>query len=308
MFVSGEEVAGKLEVSRAAVSKACAALRKEGFDIESRTNHGYMLAASEDMLSEDTIKEAVTVDSDIEVFDTVTSTNDLAKTAELGPGAAPKVFIADKQTNGRGRLGRKFESPSGTGLYMSIAMRPEFDIKGSLFVTMAAAVGVARAIRKVTGAEAGIKWVNDLFIGGKKVCGILTEAASDLESGEITRLVIGIGVNCFPGSFPPEVSKIAGAIDQKRGAFSRSLLAAEIVNETLPIVLAPDTAEFLKEYRRLCILLGKDIKVHRDYSDAGEAATALEITDDGGLLVKYHSGEKAGMEEVLHTGEVSISI
>ena len=340
-FVSGEKVGEVLGVSRAAVSKACAALREDGYRIESKTNKGYMLARDNNVLTKDGISTFVEVPCSLEVFDVVTSTNEVAKTIALddfdrGSAASkvdfnrgsamdkddfdrgsaagtndkpiPKVIIADRQTAGKGRLGRRFESPAGTGLYMTIVFRPDFDIREALFVTMASAVGTCRAIEKVSGVHPGIKWVNDLYLDGKKICGILTEAQSDFETGNIDRLITGIGVNCFPGSFPPEVADIAGSVSDKAGAFSREKLAAEMINETLPLITAPDTDRFLAEYKRRCFMLGSTIKIHPNYNDEGTAAEALDIADDGGLIVKYLEGEKAGMEEVLHTGEISISI
>ena len=173
---------------------------------------------------------------------------------------------------------------------------------------MASAVGTARAIEKVTGLHAEIKWVNDLFLGRKKVCGILTEAQSDFETGTIDKLITGIGVNCFPGSFPPEIREIAGSLSDETGSFSRSRLAAEMINEILPLITAPATEEFLDEYRERCFILGQTIKVHTTYNDAGVSAEAAAISDDGGLVVKFLEGEKAGKEETLRTGEISISI
>ena len=210
---------------------------------------------------------------------------------------------------------------------MSFVFQPDFDIRRSLYVTMAAAVGTCRAIEKVTGKHVEIKWVNDLFLNGKKVCGILTEAQSDLESGRIERLITGIGVNCYPGSFPPEVSEIAGSLAESTSEFSREILAAAMINEVLPLITDPDTSRFLDEYRERCFILGREIKIHPSYDDAGIRARAIDISDDGGLIVEYLEdakasdlmgaagsaaeilrNAKAGAEDVLHTGEISISL
>ena len=305
-FVSGEQIGESLGVSRAAISKACAALRSEGYDIESKTNNGYMLEKHENLLTETEIAAYVDVPCSLKVYDEVTSTNDLAK-AEPAPDI-PAVYIANRQSAGRGRLGRRFESPAGTGLYMTFSFQPDFDIRKSLFVTMASAVGTARAIEKATGKKAEIKWVNDLFYNGKKICGILTEAQSDFETGKIDKLVTGIGVNCFPGSFPEEIKHIAGSLSDKAGEFSRSRLAAEMINEIIPLITKPDADAFMDEYRERCFILGSEIHVHSTYSDNGVRAEALSVADDGGLIVRHLEGEKAGTEETLHTGEISISI
>ena len=323
-YVSGEKVGELLGVSRTAVSKACAALRNDGYLIDSRTNKGYMLRGSGNLLTEDGISVFIRVPCDIEVFDVTDSTNEQAK--KRPAGKLPLVLIADKQTAGKGRLGRRFESPAGSGLYMTFAFRPDFDISNSLFVTMAVAVGTCRAIEKVTGRKAGIKWVNDLFTDGKKICGILTEAQSDFETGTIDKLITGIGVNCFPGSFPPEIAHIAGALAEEQGSFSREELAAEMINEILPLITAPVFDAFIDEYRDRCFILGSEIKIHPTYNDSGIRAKAVDIADDGGLVVEYLEDPKAadllgltgtaadifrkakaGAKEVLHTGEISVS-
>ena len=305
-FVSGEQIGESLGVTRAAISKACAALRSEGYDIESKTNLGYRLAENENLLTDTEISAYINVSCNIKVYDTVTSTNDLAK-SEPAP-SIPTVYIANRQSAGRGRLGRRFESPAGTGLYITFSIVPSFDITKSLFVTMASAVGTCRAIEKVTGKHVLIKWVNDLFYNDKKICGILTEAQSDFETGKIDKLVTGIGVNCFPGSFPPEVAHIAGSLSENAGAFSRSRLAGEMINEILPLITKPEVGAFMDEYRERCFITGREILVHSTYQDAGVRAEAISVSDDGGLVVRYLEGEKAGTEETLRTGEISISI
>lgn len=324
-FVSGEKIGETLGVSRTAISKACASLRKEGYIIESRTNKGYMLSEHGKLLTVTGTSAYLDVPCSLAVYDVVTSTNEVAKEAELGD--EPLVIIADRQTAGKGRLGRRFESPAGVGQYMSFVFRPDFDIRKSLYVTMAAAVGTCRAIENATGKHPGIKWVNDLYIGSKKVCGILTEALSDLETGNIDRLITGIGVNCYPGSFPSEIRNIAGCLAADSSEFAREVLAASIINEVLPLIEDPDPSKFMDEYRERCIVIGREIKIHPSYSDAGIRARATGITDDGGLVIEYledakasdilgASGTaadilrkaKAGTEDVLHTGEISISL
>lgn len=305
-FVSGEVIGNTLGVSRSAVSKACAALRDDGYDIVSRTNKGYMLCGLSNVLTEDGIMAHVNVPCQVKVYDVVDSTNEVAKTIECGD--VPVVILADRQTAGKGRLGRRFESPAGTGLYMTFVFRPKFDISKSLFVTMATAVGTCRAIEKATGKRSEIKWVNDLFYSGRKICGILTEAQSDFETGTIDRLITGVGVNCFSGSFPPEVAHIAGPLSEEAGSFSRERLAAEMINEILPLITKPDLSSFIDEYKDRCFILGRKIKIHPTYNDSGIMAEATGISGDGGLVVRYLEGEKAGIEDVLHTGEISISL
>lgn len=303
-YISGQKAADMLGISRAAVNKAATSLRKEGYPIFSRTGLGYSLRGKIDILSESSIGAGVKVPCRLHVYDTVDSTNDIAK--KLEPSGGMNVVIADAQTKGRGRLGRSFSSPSGTGLYMSFAIKPDFDLNESLYVTMAAAIAVCRAIETVSGKKPKIKWVNDLFLGNKKICGILTEGQTNFESGKIDKLIIGIGINCFPGSFPEEVAEIAGSVADEQFAFSRSALASEVINELSAILENFTDGRFLTEYRRRCFILGKNIRIHCSGSDAGIRARAIDIDRDGGLVVEYMEGPQMREIKTLTSGEVSV--
>jgi BirA family biotin operon repressor/biotin-[acetyl-CoA-carboxylase] ligase len=305
-YISGQDAGDKLNVTRNAVWKAVNSLREDGYKIESRSNLGYRLDQSTNALTYDGVEAFVNVPCKMQVLQTVTSTNDLVKQTQLSE--MPIVIIANRQTAGRGRLGRRFESPGGTGLYMSFGFKPKFDMEKAPMVTMAAAVATCRAMDRVCGIKTSIKWVNDIFYNGKKCCGILTEAQSDLENGRIDNLICGIGVNCFPGSFPPELEGVAGALSDEPGSFSRNELAAAMVNEFISILSDVQDGSFLDEYRERCFITGQLIRVHPNYNDKGTEARALEVEDDGGLLVVYTEGEKKGLQEVLHTGEISISL
>lgn len=304
IYLSGQKIGEELQVSRNAIWKAMQQLRAEGYHIESKPSVGYRLKSKSNMLTEDAIKGDLRYPCQLKIFDTVDSTNNVAK--ELPVTDTPIMVLTNKQTGGRGRLGRAFASPAGTGLYLTIALRPDFDLDKALYVTMAAAVAVCRAIETVTGLKVKIKWVNDLFYNNKKICGILTEAQTNFETGRIDSLIIGIGVNCFPGSFPEEISEVAGCLCQTKNAFSRGRLAAEIFNETMTILEDLQSKSFLREYRAKCFILGKDILVHPNLDDRAIRAKAIDIDDNGGLVVEYMEGRKARQMETLTTGEVSI--
>ena len=304
-FVSGQTIGELLGVSRNAIWKACAQLKKEGHRIESRTNSGYRLLVSSDVLDAEEIMAGVKVPCEIEIADTVTSTNDVMKSRSV-PDDRPLVLIAKEQSGGKGRLGRSFASPPGTGLYFTMGIKPKFDISKSLFVTMGAAVAVCRAIKTVCGKDAEIKWVNDIFLDGKKICGILTEAQTNFELGIIDTLIIGIGINCFPEKYPEEVAGVAGSIADEEGAFSRNDLAVALINELMRIMDEVETRSFFKEYKERCFILGSAVRVKKNYNDEGILADAIDITDDGALVVRYLEGEDRGMRAELRTGEVSI--
>lgn len=214
--ISGEEIASHAGISRNAVWKAVRELRKDGYDVSASTNRGYSLAES-DLLSAQAIRAHLPSDSaaantELIVYDTIDSTNKAAKELAISGAGHGTAVIADRQTAGRGRYSRSFYSPSGSGLYMSLILRPsllQFDDPTA--ITAFAAVAVSDAIQAVTGKQAGIKWVNDLFLNGKKVCGILTEAVTDFESGNIEWIVLGIGTN-VSGSVSPRNCAILQAL------------------------------------------------------------------------------------------------
>lgn len=306
--MSGQSIGDTLGISRAAVWKGITALRKDGYPIEAVTNKGYRLAGSEDYLSAEEISAMLDADgpkTDVRVFDSVESTNKTAKEAALSEPDQNMAFLANRQTAGRGRLGRSFYSPENTGLYMSLLFRPPFDLSHSVLITTAAAVAVARAIEALSPARLQIKWVNDIYYNEKKICGILTEAISDFETGHIGYVVLGIGVNCFDAAYPDELNGIAGSLG---GGFSRNQLAAEIINQWNRMVPTIQSRDFLEEYRNRSLVLGKEILVFPagDKTGDGILAQALSIDEDGGLMVRYLAGPCLGLTQTLSGGEVSI--
>ena len=236
----------------------------------------------------------------IEYLEEIDSTNtELKRRARLG---APSglVLVADGQTAGRGRMERSFLSPRGSGLYMSVLLRPVRLTEAGRMTTLTA-VAVARALTKV-GVDAGIKWVNDLIAGGKKICGILAEAGSF--EGE-PFAVIGIGVNLAHTAFPEALAAIATSVEDETGRVpDRNALAKSILEELATLDLQGEgNAAAMDEYRARCILLGKPIRV---FPFGGEPfdATALFVEDDGSLTVKP---ETSGSTPVrLSSAEVSV--
>ena len=214
--LSGEILAGELSCTRAAIWKAVKSLREMGYRIEAGPNRGYMLARDTDVLSAEGLRLYLEdPQTEIEIFEEVASTNQTAKElAVAGKAGHGSLVLARSQQAGRGRRGRSFFSPKDAGLYLSVIIKPESTLTESLLLTCAAAVAVCRAVKQVYGLELSIKWVNDLYYQGKKVCGILTEAVTDFESGSIEFAVIGIGLNLFQGKepLPLELREKAGVL------------------------------------------------------------------------------------------------
>lgn len=305
--LSGEMLAETFGVSRAAVHKAIKSLREEGYQIEAVTNKGYSLAPESDLLSAQGISAHLSdslKDLPFRVYKTVDSTNNVAKNLALEGAPHGTTVLAFHQSHGKGRLGRTFISPAGTGIYMSILLTPSIDMSQSVPITTAAAVAVARAIEKVCGTDASIKWVNDVYVNGKKVCGILTEAITNFETGQIQHLILGIGINCSIKGFPEELLEIAGALE---GDFSKNQLAAEVLNQLMPLMDRIEDRSFIEDYKKHSMVLGETIKVYKGgYSEQAQGRTArvLDIDENGGLMVLYSSGE----QETLSTGEISIRL
>ena len=309
-FISGEELSKNMEVSRTAVWKAIKTLREEGYPIEAVTNRGYKLAPDKWLITEDTLKLALPAkykNNRLYIYDTLDSTNIRAKQLALENAPHGTVVIARQQTAGRGRLGRSFFSPR-EGIYISIIVRPDFDLTKSVLVTSAASVAVAESIESICGMDAKIKWVNDIYADNKKVCGILTEGITDFETGQIESLVIGIGVNTTIKDFPEDLLDIAGAVE---GDYSKSSLAASIISRTLDLMDTIEDRSFISTYREKSLVIGKSVKVFKGVykslpEDELEArpARVLDIDENGCLVVLYPDGTR----ESLTSGEITVRL
>lgn len=304
-FISGETLAATLSVSRSAVWKAIRRLQEDGHEITAVPNRGYCLAPSSQVLSPQSIRPHLHDGSlSLLVYPEVSSTNTLAK--QMVEAGAPEgtVILAETQTAGRGRRDHSFHSPPEGGIYMSLILRPAFSARDSLCITTCAAVAVARAIEEVSGVEARIKWVNDVFCHGKKVCGISTEASIDLESGGLRYAVLGIGINVFPGDepFSPALSAVATTVFPARpqGADVRSRLVAGVLNYFWAEYPRLTEKHFFEAYRTRSFLLGQPINILRGRETI--PALALDLDRDFGLRVRLDDGT----EETLSSGEVSI--
>lgn len=234
----------------------------------------------------------------IEVFTILDSTNSTAKELSRNGALHGTLVIAEEQTAGRGRLGRSFYSPKGSGLYMSVILRPQKTAIDAQALTVTAAVAVSNAIEKLTGLSPSVKWVNDLYMNGRKICGILAEAVTDGGSGSMDCVILGIGVNCSTDNFPEDIRHKAGSLGVP---VCRNALAAEIMSNLLTMTEKDDFSKIIEEYRRRSVVIGKDISYMRDGIET--KAKALDISDSGNLIVRRSDGEL----ETLSFGEISIN-
>ena len=304
-YISGEELAEKFGVSRAAVWKAVAALRHEGYNITASTNKGYSLVQARDILTENGIVQNLRPDTKISrviCLDEIDSTNNAAKKLAVSGSPHGTLVAANHQTSGRGRHGHTFESPAGTGLYMSLILRPRIEAERFQMITVADAVAVCLAAEELCPdlkGKLGIKWVNDIFLRGRKIAGILTEAVSSFESGEIESVITGIGINITTHEFSEDVSRTAGAIfEGEEPAFRREELCARAADLIMDFAENLDNPAIIAAYRERSILTGENITYMKN--DVQCCGHVEGIDDAGGLMILNEAGEI----ETLRSGEV----
>lgn len=304
--ISGTTIAQQLEISRNAVWKAVKELEKEGYKITAGTNRGYCLSESNDILSVQGMLPHLAKDQNSEtifVYDKLESTNKTAKERALSGAAHGTVIIANQQASGKGRFDRVFHSPADSGIYLSIVIDPkELNFSSQTLITVFAALCVCEAIEAISDKSPQIKWVNDIFSEEEKVCGISTEASVDFESGSVSWLVIGIGVNFTTPdtAFPQDSRNVVGSLFEKDPPTNRNHLAAEIINRVLSPIQQASEAEMLDQYRQRMFLLGKEVVVSKG-SEQFEAL-AFDIDKSGQLVIKTSDGKL----QALSSGEISI--
>ena len=305
-YVSGQDLCDRLEVSRTAVWKVIRQLEQEGYGIDAVRNRGYRLASCPDRLTKEELDACIRgnwAGKTVYHYEETGSTNDRAK--ELAAAGCPHgtLVTAEEQTAGRGRRGRSWSSPSGTAVYMSLVLRPKLPPTSASMVTLVAELAVSAAVKKVTGAESRIKWPNDLVVGNKKICGILTEMSAELDC--IHYVVIGIGINTGQREFPEEISSTATSLFLETGKpVNRCRLVAAVMEELEgyyeSYCRAGDLSLLKEEYNRELAGAGGEVRV---LSPAGEyTGVSRGIDEEGRLLVDRADGTR----ECVVSGEVSV--
>lgn len=307
-FISGEAMSQKLGVSRAAVWKHIAQLREQGYEIDAVKNKGYALTSAPNILEKTRISQGLEgqwLGQEIVCLPSIDSTNTEVKRRAMSGGKQGLVITSEEQTAGRGRRGRSFHSPLGTGLYFSFLYRPDCDASALHDLTAWVAVAVAEGIEACCGLAPSIKWTNDLLLNGKKISGILTEISLESESSFVEYVVVGIGINVNhqEGDFPPELGEFTSSIAMETGkTICRNQLCQDILLalNSMFSQLPQEKTKYLAAYRQRCITLGKEVQVLR--GEARKEGKALDIDEEFRLLVEYPDGTK----ESLGTGEVSV--
>lgn len=306
-YLSGQRISAQLGVSRAAVWKAVEALRKDGYGIDSRSNCGYRLVRVPDVMTQEALSDIGTrqVGRRVLYYDSLDSTNNEIKRLSIDQVENGLAVIADCQTGGRGRRGRSFLSPAGKGLYLSVLMQPRCSVEELSMLTAWSAVALCSAVERACGVRPGIKWPNDLVMQNRKLCGVLTELEVEAETGLPRYVIVGIGTNVLQteADFGPEVAPIAISLEQALGqAPARTVLAKEILRamDDLYRDFPQEKAQYLEQYRRDCLTLGRPVTVLRPSGARNGFATG--INEDFSLTVRWEDGT----EEALSAGEVSV--
>lgn len=304
-YVSGQELCNKFGVSRTAVWKAINQLKENGYEIEAVQNKGYHLLSAPDIMDKtelESIHATEWAGCEIYYFGSIDSTNTKAK--ELAEEGHPSgmLVVADRQTAGKGRRGRSWESPSGIGIFMTLMLKPEINPNHASMLTLVAAMATTRAIRRVTGVPAMIKWPNDIVMNGKKVCGILTEMSAQFDY--INHIVIGIGINVHNEDFPEEIAQTASSIYLESGQHIHRASLIEAFLEEFEDVYAEylkteDMEGLMKEYDAMLVNRGRQVRV-LDPKEPFEGK-AMGITKKGELIVDTWESRK-----LVSSGEVSV--
>lgn len=305
-YISGQELCERFQVSRTAVWKVVRQLEAEGYEIEAVRNRGYRLKTAGDILSRAEILSSIRgswAGREILYLDEVDSTNTAAKKAAENGAAHGTLVVSERQTGGKGRRGRVWDSPRGTGIFMTLILRPEMAPVHASMLTLVAALAVAGGIKECTGTSSLIKWPNDIVMGGKKVCGILTEMSADPDC--INYVAVGIGINVNREEFPEEIREVAASIFTETGKKTkRSLLISAVMaafERYYEIFMkTADMSGLLEEYNGKLANCGRTVRV---LDPAGEySGTAIGIDREGELLVEM--GDRT-VRRVL-SGEVSV--
>ena len=292
-YISGEELSKNFGVSRTAIWKHIAELRGDGYNIESSSKKGYKLAGIPDLLDgrELVIPDGQLMGSKIVHFDEIDSTNNYAKKIANEGCRHGTIVIAEKQTLGRGRIGREWKSSNSEGLWFTIVLRPDLEPEDVQIVTIAASVAVVEGISESQGIVCGIKWPNDIILGDRKLAGILTELSA--EPGHVNYVVVGIGININQSSFDDEIRNKATSLKLHTGKqVSRVKVLESILTRfenVYNMILQGNTEEILDKWSKYSVTIGKEVKIiykHMEYT-----GIAQSIASDGKLVVKCDDGE-----------------
>ena len=292
-YISGETLAKEFKLSRTAIWKAIKTLEEKGVKIDSVKKRGYKIISGDLLLPEVIAKELkipVTINEKSESTQLDAKNNmEFDKQSHL--------YLAPSQEKAKGRFGRQFFASKQGGIYMSLHLKPNVPFEEIKPYTLMVASSIVKAISRLTGIETDIKWVNDIYYNGKKIAGILTEAISSVETGLITDVIIGVGINFYITDFPKAISKKAGSLFSSQPTITRN----ELITEIWKLFLTIPEKDLVKVYKEKSLVLNKQVTFSEN--DIEFSGLAIDITNQGHLLVKLDNGQ----EKLLRSGEISLS-
>lgn len=292
-YLSGEELARQLGISRTAVWKAIQQLEKQGLDIVAFQHQGYKIVKGDLLLPEWLENQ---LGFPVHMKKNSSSTQVDAKEGVEKGEVAPALYLAPGQETARGRFGRAFFTSPG-GIYMSMRLSPQVVYSDIKPYTVLVAAAIVKAIEKLTGKQAQIKWVNDIYLGDKKIAGVLTEAISSVETQTVTDVIIGVGINFQIEEFPEELKAKATSLFGQEASITRNQLIAEIWRT----FFETDEQELIRFYKEKSLVLGRQVTFVENKVEY--SGIASELTDDGKLLVSLTDGT----QKTLSSGEISLS-
>ena len=296
-LITGSYIAKKLNITRSYVNKVILSLIDEGYDIENISRSGYIYKSNFKILNKKYIENNIS--KKVVIFDEIDSTNNYLKNLAKDKSQNNILVVANYQTNGRGRLGRTFISDKSNGIYMSLLVRPNISINDAKKITCLTAVSINNAINELTGLNSKIKWVNDIYINNKKVCGILTEAQTSIEEGIIDYVVIGIGINVYKREFDESIKNIATSLEDEGAIISRNELIIQIIKYIDKYLNDFTNDIYMKEYQNSSYIVGKEVELNIRGNTF--TATVLKINDEGELVVRTLDNE----ELTVYSGEIT---
>lgn len=292
--ISGEAIAKQLNISRTSVWKAIKSLESQGLVIESSKQNGYRLLEG-DLLIPEIIEKALQIQ--VSYNEKSISTQKDAKENIMTNPKTPQLYLAPKQEMAKGRMNRPFFTSENGGIYMSLHLKPNVHYSDLEPFTMMAASSITKAISRLTGIDTQIKWVNDIYLGQKKIAGIITEAITSVETGLITDVIIGIGLNFFIKDFPDDLNNKAGSLFSVQPTVTRNQLIIEIWKLFTEIPVK----DHIKVYKDKSLVLNRQVTFMEN--DTLISGKAIAITDEGHLVIRLESGQ----EKILRSGEISLS-
>ncbi|HFI0450791.1 TPA: bifunctional biotin--[acetyl-CoA-carboxylase] ligase/biotin operon repressor BirA [Streptococcus suis] len=293
-YVSGEDLAQELGISRTSIWKAIRQLEAHGLTIEAARNRGYKLAEG-DLLLPDLISQELQLPVHLNA-DSDSTQLDAKQGIEAGH-ASPALYLAPYQNKAKGRFGRPFYASKSGGIYMSLRLSPNVPFLEFKPYTILAAAAVVKAIQFLCDLDVQIKWVNDIYLGQKKVAGILTEAISSMENQRVTDVIIGVGINVHIDDFPKELRQTAGNLFDNKPPFTRN----QLITAIWKAFLETDEKELIALYKEKSLVVGQQVSFVENQVEF--KGTAIAVTDTGNLVIQLDNGKA----KIISSGEISLT-